>query len=69
MPKCSYCSRNYEVHEGLTLVDIVGKIKYYCSSKCRKYALMNRTKGKWAISKGKTEEEVKAREVKEKASK
>ena len=69
MPKCSYCGQNYEIPHGLTLVDVVGKIKYYCSSKCHKYALMNRHKGKWAQTKGKVAEEVKAQVVHEKASK
>lgn len=51
MPKCTYCGKDYEFPRGLTLVDLVGKIRYFCSSKCRKYALMNRKKGKWAIAK------------------
>ena len=51
MPKCSYCSANYEFPRGLTLVNAIGHVKYYCSSKCRKYAAMNRGKGKWAQSK------------------
>lgn len=69
MPKCSYCGENYEFPRGLTLVDVVGKIKHYCSSKCHKYAIMNRHKGKWAIQKGKVEEEEKAKAIegKEKA--
>ncbi|MBM3234510.1 50S ribosomal protein L24e [Candidatus Pacearchaeota archaeon] len=58
MPKCTYCSRNYEFPRGLTQVDIVGKIKYFCSGKCRKYFQMNRKKGKWAKSKLQTKEEV-----------
>jgi large subunit ribosomal protein L24e len=51
MPKCTYCGKDYEFPRGLTLVDLVGRIRYFCSSKCRKYALMNRKKGKWAIVK------------------
>lgn len=50
MPKCSYCGENYELPRGLTLVDIVGRIRYFCSGKCRKYTMMNRKKGKWAMS-------------------
>lgn len=50
MPKCSYCGEEYEFPYGLTLVDIVGRIKYFCSSKCRKYSIMNRKRGKWAQS-------------------
>ena len=55
MPKCTYCGQNYEFPRGITLVDSIGKVKHYCSSKCRKYALMNRKKGKWAIQKGRQE--------------
>jgi ribosomal protein L24E len=53
MPKCTYCGENYEFPRGLTLVDLVGKVKHFCSGKCRKYALMGRSKGKWARVKGK----------------
>ena len=56
MPKCSYCGEDYEFPRGLTLVNALGHIRYYCSSKCRKYALMNRTKGKWAQTEKKEEE-------------
>ena len=52
MPKCSYCSQDYEFPRGTTLVDSVsGNIRYFCSSKCRKNALMHRKKKKWALSK------------------
>ncbi len=51
MPKCTYCGQNYEFPRGLTLVDNIGKVKHFCSSQCRKYALMNRRKGKWARTK------------------
>jgi len=48
MPKCSYCGKNFEAFRGVMVVDsITGNIRYYCSSKCRKYALMGRRKGKW----------------------
>lgn len=57
MPKCTYCSRNYEFPRGLTVVDLVGKIRYFCSSKCRKYFQMNRKKGKWAVVKKEVKEE------------
>jgi len=34
------------------IVDSVsGKIRYYCSSKCRKYSEIKRKKGKWATGK------------------
>jgi len=50
MPKCVYCSQNYEFPKGLTLVEsISGRVKYFCSSKCRKNALMARKKRKWAM--------------------
>lgn len=49
MTKCTYCGQNYEPPKGLTLVEsISGKIKSFCSSKCRKNALMARKKKKWA---------------------
>ena len=48
MPKCTYCGKEYEFPRGLTLVDSVGKVKYFCSHKCRKYAEMVKKKGKWA---------------------
>jgi len=49
MPKCSYCSKNYEFPRGTTVVSsISGNIKYFCSSKCRKNAEMKRKKRKWA---------------------
>lgn len=47
MPECSYCNKKYEIPRGLTVVDIVGRVRYYCSGKCRKYASMGRAKGKW----------------------
>lgn len=56
MPKCTYCGKDYEWPRGLTLVDTVGKIRYYCSSQCRKYALMERKKGKWAKPKAEVKE-------------
>jgi len=65
MPKCTYCGEDYEFPRGLTLVNALGHIRYFCSSKCRKYALMNRTKGKWALASKKEEDS--AKEAKEKA--
>jgi len=52
MPKCSNCGKDYESFLGLQLVDsVTGNIKYFCSSKCRKNALMKRKKRKWNIPK------------------
>lgn len=53
MPKCTYCGKDYELHKGLTLVDATGKIKHFCSSKCRKNAEMGRKKRQWTTEKGK----------------
>jgi len=69
MPKCSYCGEDYEFPRGLTLVNALGHIRYFCSSKCRKYALMNRTKGKWAEAAKKEEDAAKAKAAKENAAK
>ena len=52
MPKCSYCGENYEIHKGMTLVAIDGKVNYFCSAKCRKNQKMKRRKIRW-ISKTK----------------
>ena len=65
MPKCTYCGEDYEFPRGLTLVNALGHIRYFCSSKCRKYSAMGRTKGKWALAAKKEEDAVK--EAKEKA--
>jgi ribosomal protein L24E len=49
MPKCTYCGQNYEFPMGTTVVEsISGKVRYFCSSKCRKNFEMNRKKKKWA---------------------
>ncbi len=48
MPECSFCGKQYNLEKGLTLVETSGKIKYFCSSKCRKNAEMKRKKRKWA---------------------
>lgn len=49
MPKCTYCGRDYESHQGVTVVNsISGNINYFCCRKCRKYFGMNRKKGKWS---------------------
>ena len=51
MPKCSYCKRDYELHEGVTLVMINGTINHLCSSKCKKNLALKRRKVRW-VSKG-----------------
>jgi len=45
MPKC--CSKDYDIHKGLTLVLKDGAVKHLCSSKCRKNMLMKRRKVRW----------------------
>ena len=47
MPKCSYCTKNYEPPRGLTLVLNSGRVIYLCSSKCRKNRIMKRRKVRW----------------------
>ena len=56
MPKCTFCSKQYEIPKGTTVVDSTsGHINYYCSSKCRKNAEMKRKKRKWTKPKKKSE--------------
>lgn len=64
MPKCSYCSREYENPRGLTLVLTDGNVLNLCSSKCRKNMKMKRRKVRW-ISKKKKAKEKKEPEKKE----
>jgi large subunit ribosomal protein L24e len=47
MPRCIFCSKEYDFHKGLTLVKNDGTINYICSSKCRKNLLMKRRKIRW----------------------
>jgi len=47
MPKCSYCGKMYEFHEGLTYIKTDGTIHYLCSSKCRKNMKMKRRRVQW----------------------
>ena len=47
MPKCSYCSKDYDIHKGLTLILKDSTVKHLCSSKCRKNMLMKRRKVRW----------------------
>jgi ribosomal protein L24E len=57
MPKCSYCSKEYSIPRGLTLVLKDGTAKHLCSSKCRKNFAMKRRKVRW-ITKTKKEKVV-----------
>lgn len=59
MPKCSFCSENYEFPRGLTLVLPDGRILYFCSSKCRKNYKLGRIgkKMKWVSKKKKQKQE------------
>ncbi len=50
MSKCTYCGKNVKKGSGVMFVTNKGKILYFCSSKCKKYYKMNRTKGKWAVT-------------------
>jgi len=49
MPKCSFCSKNIPENEGLMFIKNDAKIKWYCSSKCRKNSELGRIprKVKW----------------------
>jgi len=56
MPKCVYCSKNYEFPKGITIVTIKGKVNYLCSSKCRKNMAMKRRKVRWITKKKKVKD-------------
>ena len=56
MPKCVYCSKDYDFHRGLTLILKDSTVKHLCSSKCRKNMLMKRRKVRWIIKKKKETE-------------
>ncbi|PIN88784.1 50S ribosomal protein L24 [Candidatus Pacearchaeota archaeon CG10_big_fil_rev_8_21_14_0_10_35_13] len=42
MPRCTFCGKDYEIPRGLTEVDVFGKVRHYCSSKCRKNLRLGR---------------------------
>ncbi|MEK6914880.1 MAG: 50S ribosomal protein L24 [Nanoarchaeota archaeon] len=65
MPTCSFCKKNYPIHQGLTVFNIDGKSLFYCSSKCRKNANLGRDPRKinWVR---KSEDFIKNSSVKEK---
>lgn len=67
MPKCSFCKQNYEFPRGLTIVQRDGKVKYFCSSKCRKNSQMGRDnkKVKWVRKLKKSIETIKSGKEKE----
>ena len=64
MPKCSYCSKVYDEHKGLTLVMNSGVINHLCSSKCRKNMEMKRRKVRWILKGKKTKKDL-LEEIKE----
>ncbi|MGK0209135.1 MAG: large subunit ribosomal protein L24e [Patescibacteria group bacterium] len=49
MPVCTFCKHAYEFPRGLTYVLKDGTVKFFCTSKCQKNALMGRDnkKVKW----------------------
>jgi len=59
MPKCSYCGKMYEFPRGLTFVDKEGRVKYFCSAKCKKNMAMKRRRAEWVRKAKKTREEIK----------
>ncbi len=64
MPNCSYCSSDYEIHKGLTLVLKDGAVKHLCSSKCRKNMLMKRRKVRWVSDPKKVKKVKRVKKVK-----
>jgi large subunit ribosomal protein L24e len=69
MPKCSYCSQNYDVPRGLTFVLPNGEVLYFCSAKCQKNHKLGRKKEKvnWIkkFKRTKKEQEIEARKLSE----
>ena len=49
MPICTFCKQDYKWPRGVSIVQKDGTVRYYCSSKCRKNAIMGRNnkKVKW----------------------
>jgi len=62
MPKCSYCTKNYEPPRGLTLVLNSGRVIYLCSSKCRKNRIMKRRKVRWITKSKESKAQIKIRD-------
>ncbi len=59
MPKCTYCSKMYDTHKGVTFVDNKGNINYFCSSKCQKSKKMKKRKVRWILkAKKKSKQEI-----------
>lgn len=49
MTKCFFCGKEENPHCGISVADsITGKVKYFCSHKCRANSEMGRRKKKWA---------------------
>ncbi|MBN2095268.1 MAG: 50S ribosomal protein L24e [Candidatus Aenigmarchaeota archaeon] len=51
MVNCFFCGKTVKKGIGILYVNNKGQNMHFCSSKCRKYSLMGRKKGKWAIEK------------------
>ncbi len=51
MLKCVYCSKQYDLHKGLTLIMKDGTVNHFCSSKCRKNKFLKRRKVRWISKK------------------
>jgi large subunit ribosomal protein L24e len=49
MANCFYCGKGIDRGTGVLLVNNKGQNMHFCSSKCKKYQMMGRKKGKWAI--------------------
>jgi large subunit ribosomal protein L24e len=57
MPKCSFCQNQYSAHLGMTYVEVSGRIRPFCSSKCRKNFFLGRDAKKvlWVTKQKKAE--------------
>jgi len=47
MVKCSFCGKEIEKGTGKMFISKIGKIRYFCSSKCEKNALKLKRSPAW----------------------
>jgi len=52
MTKCTFCGNEYDIPKGTTEITETGKVRHFCSSKCRKNYALGRDpkKVKWTKS-------------------
>ena len=42
MPACSFCKKHYDIPKGMTIFQLDGSVKHFCSSKCRRNLALKR---------------------------